>query len=189
MEQHVDFAALADEVERAAPRPSRDCGGRPPFPTELMVRVLLFQQLFNLSDEQMEFQLLDLLSFQRFVGLRSSSQIPERTRIWTFKERLIQAGASESIFEAVNRELSKPGYIARGGQMVDASIVQAPKQALRKSEKALGKENAMPSNGSLPSVGRRTWTRTGPRSTASPTLVTRSRPTPTIATSWYARSR
>ena len=49
----------------------------------LMVRVLLIQQLFNLSDEQMEFQLLDRLSFQRFVGLRHSSQIPDRTTIWT----------------------------------------------------------------------------------------------------------
>ncbi|PHV11468.1 transposase, partial [Chitinimonas sp. BJB300] len=82
---HVDFAALAADIDRAAPRPSRARGGRPPFPTELMVRVLLVQQLFNLSDEQMEFQLLDRLSFQRFVGLRSSSQIPDRTTIWTFK--------------------------------------------------------------------------------------------------------
>ena len=67
----------------ATPRPSRERGGRPPFPTELMVRVLLIQQLFNLSDEQLEFQLLDRLSFQRFVGLRHSSQIPDSTTIWT----------------------------------------------------------------------------------------------------------
>ena len=144
MEQHVDFTALSDEVDRAAPRPSRELGGRTPFPTELMVRVLLIQQLFNLSDEQMEFQLLDRLSFQRFVGLRSSSQIPDRTTIWTFKERLIKAGASESIFDAVNVQLSRHGYIARGGQMVDASIVQAPKQSMSKEEKALVGEGATP---------------------------------------------
>jgi hypothetical protein len=60
------------------------------------------------------------------------------------KERLIQAGASESIFEAVNRQLSRHGYIARGGQMIDASIVQTPKQSLCKEEKALVGENAMP---------------------------------------------
>ena len=76
MEQHVDFAALAAAVDLAAPRPSRERGGRPPFPTELMVRVLLIQQLFNLSDEQMEFQLLDRLSFQRFVGLRRQQPDP-----------------------------------------------------------------------------------------------------------------
>lgn len=100
LDQRVNFTALAESIDHAAPRPSRQRGGRPPFPTELMVRVLLIQQLFNLSDEQMEFQLLDLLdrlSFQRFVGLRTSSQIPDRTTIWTFKERLIKAGASETV--------------------------------------------------------------------------------------------
>lgn len=75
LQQHVDFAALAAEVDSAAPRPSRERGGRLPFPTESMVRIRLIQQLFNLSDEQMEFQLLDRLSFQHFLGLRSSSQI------------------------------------------------------------------------------------------------------------------
>lgn len=73
-----------------------------------MVRVLLIQQLFNLSDEQMEFQSLDRLSFQRFAGLRASSQITNRTTIWPFKERLIRAGTSESIFDAVNRRIAKP---------------------------------------------------------------------------------
>jgi IS5 family transposase len=144
MEQHVDFAALAKEIDRAAPRPGRERGGRPPFPTELMVRVLLIQQLFNLSDEQLEFQLLDRLTFQRFVGLRASSQIPDRTTIWIFRERLIRAGASETIFDAVDRQLGQHGYIARGGQMIDASIVQVPKQALNKKEKELVGEGAMP---------------------------------------------
>lgn len=141
---HVDFAALAAEIDEAAPRPGRKRGGRPPFPTELMVRVLVIQQLYNLSDEQMEFQLLDRLSFQRFVGLRQSSQAPDRTTIWTFKERLIQAGASERIFAAVSRQLERHGYIARGGQMVDASIVPVPKQTLNKDEKEVVQQEAMP---------------------------------------------
>jgi IS5 family transposase len=144
LEKHVDFAALAAAIDAAAPRPSRERGGRPPFPTEIMVRTLLLQQLYNLSDEQLEFQLLDRLSFQRFAGLRHSSQIPDCTTFWTFRERLMVAGASETIFEAANRELDKHGYLARGGQMIDASIVPAPKQQLTKDEKALIKEQAMP---------------------------------------------
>jgi IS5 family transposase len=144
LERHVDFAAMAAAVDKAAPRPGRERGGRPPFPTEIMVRILLIQQLFNLSDEQMEFQLLDRLSFQRFAGLRDSSQIPDRTTIWTFKERLIKAGASETVFDAVNRQLAKHGYLARGGQMVDASIVQVPTQSLSKEEKAIADQGAMP---------------------------------------------
>jgi IS5 family transposase len=115
-----------------------------------MVRILLLQQLFNLSDEQMEFQLLDRMSFLRFTRLADTSQIPDRTTIWTFKERLIKAGASESVFDAVNRQLAKHGYIARGGQTIDASIVQVPKQAMSKEEKSIVEDNAMPADWSPP---------------------------------------
>lgn len=52
-----------------------------------------------------------------------------------FKERLIQAGASEAVFDAVNRQFSRHGYMARGGQTIDASIVQTPKQSIKKEEK------------------------------------------------------
>ena len=54
MEAHIDFAALAAEVDRVAPRPVSPQGGRPPFPTEIMVRILVLKRLYNLSDEQME---------------------------------------------------------------------------------------------------------------------------------------
>jgi len=144
LEKHVDFKVLTQAIDQAAPRPSQEKGGRPPFPTEIMVRVIVLQQLYNLSDEQMEYQLLDRLSFQRFVGLRHSSQIPDRTTLWTFKERLIKADASETLFDAVNRELDKHGYIARCGQIIDATLVPAPRQQIDKGEKALIKQDAMP---------------------------------------------
>ena len=146
MEQHVDFKALAAAIDRAAPRPDRGRGGRPPFPTELMVRVRVLQQLYGLSDEQMEYQLLDRLSFQRFAGLRRSSQIPDRTTIWTFRERLSAAGAVETVFDAVNQQLAKQGYLARGGQIIDATLVPAPVQHNRSKEKELIKEGAMPAD-------------------------------------------
>jgi len=144
LERCIDFSSITSLVDSLAPRPSRKRGGRRPFPTELMVRILVVQQMFNLSDEQMEYQLLDRLSFQRFVGLRRSSQIPDRTTIWTFKERLISAQASDCIFVAVQEQLSAHGYVARGGQMVDASLVPTPIQHVRKAEKELLKEKAMP---------------------------------------------
>jgi len=140
----VDFAALSAQVDAAAPRPSRELGGRPPFPTELMVRVLVLQQLQGLSDEQVEYQLLDRMSFQRFVGLRDSSQIPDRTTVWEFRERLVEAGAETALFDAVDRELNRHGYLARSGQMVDASLVPAPRQHFDKDEKAIVEQDAMP---------------------------------------------
>ncbi len=59
-----------------------------------MTRLLVLQQLFNLSDEQMEFQLIDRMSFQRFAGLKHSGRVPDRNTIWVFRERLVQATSS-----------------------------------------------------------------------------------------------
>ena len=56
LNQHVNFAALAAEIDHIAPRPSDKRGGRPPYPTELMVRILVLQHLYNLSDEALEYQ-------------------------------------------------------------------------------------------------------------------------------------
>jgi transposase, IS5 family len=110
----------------------------------MMVRILLLQQRYNLSGEQLECPLLGRLSFQRFAGLRQSSQIPGRTTVWTFRERLQAMGATETLFDAANRELDKHGYLARGGQVIGAPIAQAPRQHNRKEEKVLIKGQAMP---------------------------------------------
>lgn len=163
LDKHLDFVSISISLDQAAPRPSRKKGGRPPFPTELMVRVLVLQQLFNLSDDQLEYQLLDRLSFQRFSGLRHSSQIPDRTTIWTFKERLISAGASTCIFDAVEEQLQAHGYVARGGQMVDASLVPVPIQHVNKEEKRIIKEKATPAQWSAAKRRQKdtdaTWTK------------------------------
>jgi IS5 family transposase len=92
------------------------------------------------------------MSFLRFTRLADTSQIPDRTTIWTFKERLIKVGASESVFDAVNRRLAKHVHIARGGRIIDASIVQVPKQSLNKVEKSIVEDNAMPADWSPPKL-------------------------------------
>ncbi|ENA26517.1 hypothetical protein HMPREF1487_09624 [Pseudomonas sp. HPB0071] len=105
LNKHVDFAALAVEIDRWAPRPSRAKGGRSPYPTELMTRLLILQHLFNLSDEQMEYQLLDRMSFQRFAGLKHAGRVPDRNTICVFRERLLQANVEHQIFAEVHRQL------------------------------------------------------------------------------------
>src|SRR5690625_2447304 len=112
LEAHVDFAALAAEVDRVAPREVNPKGGRPAYPTETMVRILMLKRLHNLSDEQMEYQLLDRMSFQRFCGLTFSRTVPDRTTIWSFENRIGTEGA-HAIFQAMNRQLERKGYIAR----------------------------------------------------------------------------
>lgn len=145
IERHIDFAALAAEVDLVAPRPEQPKGGRPPYPTETMVRILILKRLYNLSDEQMEYQLLDRMSYQRFCGLSQSIKIPDRTTIWTFENRIGETGA-QALFDGVTRQLLRKGFIARGGQIIDATLVPAPKQHIGREEKELTEQDAMPAD-------------------------------------------
>jgi len=145
IERHIDFAALAAEVERVAPRPESHQGGRPPFPTETMVRIMVLKRLCNLSDEQMEYQLLDRMSYQRFCGLSDAANIPDRTTLWVFANRIGQAGA-QALFYGVERQLLKQGFMARGGRIIDATLVPAPKQHFSKADKEQLKHNALPAD-------------------------------------------
>ena len=145
IESHIDFAALAAEVDRVAPRMVSPQGGRPPYPTETMVRILVLKRLYNLSDEQMEYQLLDRMSYKRFCGLASATNIPDRTTVWTFENRIGEAGA-KVLFDGVSAQLLARGFIARGGQIVDATLVPAPKQRNSREENQLVKDGAMPAD-------------------------------------------
>ena len=160
--KHLDFTVLAAAVDRVAPRPVNPQGGRPPFPTETMVRILVVKRLYNLSDEQMECLLLDRMSHQRFCDLADSASIPDRTTIWTFENRIGEAGA-KALFDGVERQLLKQGHIARGGQIIDATLVPAPKQHFTKEDKEQIKQEAMPAD-CKPAKRRQkdldaTWTR------------------------------
>lgn len=108
-----------------------------------MVRILVVKRLHNLSDEQVEFQLLDRMSFQRFCGLSHSASIPDRTTVWTFENRIGEK-AAQAVFEGVQWQLERRGYLARCGQIVDATIVPSPKQHFTREEKELTKQDAMP---------------------------------------------
>lgn len=162
IESCIDFVTLAAEVDRIAPRPVSTQGGRPPFPTETMVRILVLKRLYNLSDEQMEYQLLDRMSYKRFCGLTQATNIPDRTTVWVFENRIGEAGA-RAIFDGVSAQLLKKGFIARGGQIIDATLVPAPRQHFTRDDKEPLKENAMPADWSAAKRRQKdldaTWTK------------------------------
>ena len=144
MDTLIDFSSMAASVDTACPRADRSKGGRPPYPTEVLVRMVFLQGLYNLSDEQCEPQVLDRLSFQRFCRLDGALHIPDARTLWTFRQRLAQGGlGGKAIFETLSQQLQQHGFIPRGGQMVDASIVQAPvTQANAKERQTLNRGDA-----------------------------------------------
>ena len=109
-------------------RPARDPrkGGRPPHDALRMFKVLVLRELFTLSDEQVEFQIADRLSFQRFLGIDLTQDAPDYTAIWRFRERL-GPERMQALFAELNGYIDLAGFEARKGQMIDASIVQKPK--------------------------------------------------------------
>jgi IS5 family transposase len=108
--------------------------GRKPIDVIVMFRMLVLQSLYNLSDEQVEYQVRDRLSFTRFLRLGIEDRIPDGTTLWLFREALGKAGLIEKLFERFGQHLETKGYIARGGQMIDATIVPVPKQRNTREE-------------------------------------------------------
>lgn len=112
----------------------KSSAGRKPWDAVLMVKVVILQSLYNLSDAQTERQILDRLSFMRFLGLAIGDKVPDEKTIWLFKEQLALAGLAEELFRSFDRFLRENGFQARKGQIVDASIVQVPKQRNTREE-------------------------------------------------------
>jgi transposase len=119
-------------------------GGRPPFDPVLMFKVLVIQAQNNLSDDRAEFLINDRLSFMQFLGLGLGNKVPDAKTIWAFRERLTKAGAIEVLFARFDRAIREAGYIPMSGQIVDASLVSAPKQRNTEGEKEAIKEGRIP---------------------------------------------
>ena len=138
------FRADIEAVVLTAAAEKKSPAGRKPIDAMVMFRMLILQSLYNLSDEQIEYQVRDRYSFTRFLRLGIEDRIPDGTTLWLFREKLTKAGLIETLFERFGQHLEAKGYIARGGQMVDATIVPVPQQ------RNTGKENEALKAGQTP---------------------------------------
>ena len=142
----VDFELFRPELNVALSYTDRTEGGRPPFDPVLMFKILVIQATNNLSDERAEFLINDRLSFMRFLGLGLEDRVPDARTIWLFREKLTTAGAIKRMFDRFDAMLRQAGYIAMSGQIVDASLVAAPRQRNTEDEKKAIKEGRIPVN-------------------------------------------
>ena len=145
----VDFEIFRSDLARAVPRSDGSKGGRPAFDHVFMWKILILQASHSLSDERTEFLIKDRLSFMRFLGLGLADPVPDANTIWTFREALTRGRidgkpAIEVLFRAYEAALTKAGFLAMGGQIIDASIVAAPKQRNTEGEKAEIKAGRIP---------------------------------------------
>jgi IS5 family transposase len=129
--QNATLERLLAEVkwyrfEKLLARLRSDGPGRPPKDALMMLKALLLQQWYGLSDADLEEALNDRMSFRRFVGLGLEEAAPDHTTLCRFRNELAQEGLSEKLFSEFSRQLEARGLILKRGTMVDASLVETP---------------------------------------------------------------
>ena len=143
----VPWESFRADIEAVVLTPDemrKSSAGRKPVDAIVMFRMLVLQALNNLSDEQVEYQVGDRLSFTRFLRLGIEDRIPDGTTLWLFREKLGKAGLIEKLFDRFDQHLGAKGYIARGGQIVDATIVAVPRQRNTREENEAIKRGETP---------------------------------------------
>lgn len=142
---HIDFEFFRATLEQGLYGDyDASKGGRPPFDPVMMFKVLVLQRLYNLSDDAIEFQIKDRLSFMHFLGVDFAGRVPDSKTVWIFREHLQAKGLVESLFEEFNTELEKRRIIVKTGQIVDASFVEVPRQRNTRDENKTIKSGEVP---------------------------------------------
>src|SRR3989344_940528 len=97
--------------------------GRPEYEKILMIKILFLQGCYGLSDEEMEYQIHDRLSFQEFLGFPKN--IPDYSTIWRFREELTEGNLIEDVWEEVQRQITNHGITIEKGVIQDAKFITA----------------------------------------------------------------
>ena len=143
----IPWPVFEKPLAKALKRSDGAKGGRPPFPAVLMFKILVLQALYNLSDDQAEFVIQDRLSFMRFLGLGLSDKVADAKTIWLFRECLVRAGAIDNLLARFDKHLSRSGYLAKGGQIIDARSSRLPVSMTVRMRRTRSRPERSPRNG------------------------------------------
>ena len=100
--------------------------GNKPYDLELMLRIYLIQNLYDLADEATVNEVIDSRAFSDFCGVESSNQVPDGDTLGRFRNLLIKNDLQEKLFKQVVELLTKRGLILKKGTIVDSKIISAP---------------------------------------------------------------
>ena len=144
LNQKIKWEEFRPIIEDGIKKEPKAPGGRPPYDVILKFKMMILQRYYNISDEQLEYQVNDRLTFMRFLGLDIASDVPDCNTIWTFKEQLKENGIVEKLFDKFIVMLEKEGFIANEGSIIDASFVEVPRQRNKKDDNDTIKKNETP---------------------------------------------
>lgn len=125
----VDFEMFRTKLEDGLLNKSKkNNAGAKPFDVIMMFKIMVLQRLYGLSDKQVEYQILDRLSFKLFLGLESGDKVPDEKTIWLFRENITNKGLVEQVFNLFHKYLEDNHLIVNEGKIIDASFTLAPIQ-------------------------------------------------------------
>jgi transposase len=130
----INFEMFRTLLEERLSKLPNGKGGHPPYDYVLMFKVLILQRYYNLSDEQVEYQINDRMSFMRFLGLSIADDIPDSKTVWHFREQLTELGIVEELFNLFLEKLEELSLVANKGKIIDASFVEVPRQRNKKED-------------------------------------------------------
>ena len=134
LSQGIDFEMFRNILETGLEKVVKGKGGRRPFDYVMMFKILILQRYYNLSDDQVEFQINDRMSFMRFLNLTISDDIPDSKTVWNFRQQIVDMQLIDSIFDLFLGELERLNLVVNEGKIIDASFIEVPKQRNTKAE-------------------------------------------------------
>jgi IS5 family transposase len=131
----IDFELFRSILEKGLLNVGKKSNaGAKPFDVVMMFKIMILQRYYGLGDSQIEYQILDRLSFKKFLGIESGDKVPDEKTVWLFRENLTNKGLVEDIFAQFNLYLENEGLIMNQGKIVDASFTLAPRQRNTREE-------------------------------------------------------
>ena len=165
----IDWELFRPQLTKVFKKQAKGAGGRPPYDYVMLFKVLVLQRIYNLSDDQTEYQINDRMSFMRFLGLHLGDRVPDAKTIWLFRDMLTKANIMRELFDVFNKQLEDAHLITRTGTIVDATFVDAPRQRNSKDENDERRAGNIPKEWQKPENKNKlrqkdldaTWTRKG----------------------------
>jgi len=131
----IDFELFRNLIEeKLLNKDKKNNAGAKPYDVIMMFKILILQRYYGLGDKQVEYQILDRLSFKKFLGLESGDKVPDEKTIWLFRENLTKKGVIELLFKQFIGFLESKNLIFNEGKLIDASFTVAPRQRNTREE-------------------------------------------------------
>jgi len=140
----IDWEIFRPILARIDSAERKSAAGRKATCRILMFKLLILQRLNNLSDERLQYQVSDRLSFMRFLGLELAGNVPDARTVWAFREALKRHQLVDALFERLNQALADLGVELKSGQIIDATFVPVPIQRNGRENNEIIKADAVP---------------------------------------------